>query len=101
MTRNRSTVFEEIATVVAQKEYEDQQFILTLKAPKSASKAQPGEFAFIDCGKNHLLRRPLSYLRNNIEENTVEFMYNILGSGLEALSKLKTVDSEPKTPTNA
>ena len=92
MSENITTVFEETATVISQKEYTDQQFVLTLKAPKSASKVKPGEFAFIDCGENHLLRRPLSYLRNNATEHTVEFMYKIIGSGLEALSKLKTGD---------
>lgn len=92
MNQKTSTVFEEKAKVISHKEYADQQFVLTLKAPKSASKAKPGEFAFIDCGENHLLRRPLSYLRNNASNNTVEFMYKILGPGLEALSKLKQGD---------
>lgn len=92
MSQKSSTVFEEKAKVISQKEYADQQFILTVEAPRSASKAKPGEFAFIDCGENHLLRRPLSYLRNNTSNNTVEFMYKTLGPGLEALSKLKQGD---------
>ena len=89
MSQKSSTVFEEKAKVISQKEYADRQFVLTVEAPKSASKAKPGEFAFIDCGENHLLRRPLSYLRNNANNHTVEFMYKTLGPGLEALSKLK------------
>ena len=54
--------------------------------------ALPGEFAFVDCGENIMLRRPLSYLRANKKQKTVEFLYKIIGPGLEALSKLQPGD---------
>jgi len=38
------------------------------------------------------LRRPLSYLRANKEQKTVEFLYKIIGPGLEALSELQPGD---------
>ena len=83
------TVFEEKSKVTQHQEFAGNQFILTLEVPKSSETALPGEFAFLDCGENILLRRPLSYLRANKEQKTVEFLYKIIGPGLEALSKLQ------------
>ena len=86
------TVFEEKSKVTQHQEFAENQFILTLEVPKSSETALPGEFAFLDCGENILLRRPLSYLRANKEQKTVEFLYKIIGRGLEALSKLQPGD---------
>ena len=88
MLNQKAAIFEERSEVIDQIEYDSDQFIITLKAPKAAKAAKPGEFAFVDCGENTLLRRPLSYLRTNPEKETVEFMYKIIGPGLEALSKM-------------
>ena len=86
------TVFEEKSKVTQHQEFAGNQFILTLKVSKSSETALPGEFAFLNCGENILLRRPLSYLRANKEQKTVEFLYKIIGPGLEALSKLQPGD---------
>ena len=92
MFNQKAAIFEERSEVIDQIEYDSDQFIITLKAPKAAKAAKPGEFAFVDCGENTLLRRPLSYLRTNPEKETVEFMYKIIGPGLEALSKMSAGD---------
>ena len=92
MFNQKAAIFEERSEVIDQIEYDSDQFIITLKAPKAAKAAKPGEFAFVDCGEHTLLRRPLSYLRTNPEKETVEFMYKIIGPGLEALSKMSTGD---------
>ena len=88
MVSRSVTVFEEKSTVIDHQEFTENQFILILEAPKSSETALPGEFAFVDCGENILLRRPLSYLRANKKRKTVEFLYKIIGPGLEALSIL-------------
>ena len=92
MVRQSATVFEEKSKVIQQTEFAGDQFILTLEAQKSSITALPGEFAFVDCGENIMLRRPLSYLRANKKQKTVEFLYKIIGPGLEALSKLQPGD---------
>ena len=92
MVHRSATVFEEKSRVIQQIEFAGEQFVLTLEAHKSSMTASPGEFAFVDCGENILLRRPLSYLRANKEQKTVEFLYKIIGPGLEALSKLQPGD---------
>ena len=61
MARQSATVFEEKSKVIQQTEFAGEQFILTLEAQKSSITALPGEFAFVDCGENIMLRRPLSY----------------------------------------
>ena len=92
MIREAVTIFEEKSIIVRQQQFEENQYILTLKAPKASQKALPGEFAFIDCGKQVFLRRPLSYLRTNAENQWVEFLYRIVGPGLKALSQLQPGD---------
>ena len=90
---HKASIFEETSEVIHQEAFEENQFVITLKAPKASKTAKPGEFAFVDCGEQTLLRRPLSYLRTNPNNDTVEFMYKIIGPGLEALSKMTAGDS--------
>jgi len=73
MVHRSATVFEEKSRVIQQIEFAGKQFVLTLEAHKSSMTASPGEFAFVDCGENILLRRPLSYLRANKEQKTLNF----------------------------
>ena len=89
---NTEIIFEETAEVVEQLKFEADQFVTIIKAKKSSQTAKPGQFAFVECGGNTLLRRPLSYLRTSKEKGTIEFMYKTLGPGLEALSQIKPGD---------
>ena len=93
MTNHKASIFEETSEVIHQEAFEENQFVITLRAPKASKAAKPGEFAFVDCGEQTLLRRPLSYLRADPKNETVEFMYKIIGPGLEALSKMTAGDS--------
>ena len=58
MLNQKAVIFEEKSEVIDQIEYDSDQFIITLKAPKASKAAKPGEFAFVDCGENNL---PVSY----------------------------------------
>ena len=90
--RNKDIIFEEKAEIVDQVKFEADQFVTIVKAEKSSQTAKPGQFAFVECGGDTLLRRPLSYLRSSKEDGTVEFMYKTVGHGLESLSQLKKGD---------
>ena len=85
-------IYEETAEVINHKRFEADQFVLTVKAELSSKTAKPGQFAFVECGGNTILRRPLSYLRASKESGTLEFMYKTVGTGLEQLSHLKKGD---------
>ena len=89
---NKDIIFEEKAEIVDQVKFEADQFVTIVKAEKSSQTAKPGQFAFVECGGDTLLRRPLSYLRSSKEDATVEFMYKTVGHGLESLSQLKKGD---------
>ena len=89
---NKNIIFEEKSEIVEQIRFDADQFITVVKAEKSSQTAKPGQFAFVECGGNTLLRRPLSYLRSSKENRTVEFMYKTVGQGLESLSQMKKGD---------
>ena len=89
---NKDIIFEEKAEIVDQVKFEADQFVTIVKAEKSSQTAKPGQFAFVECGGDTLLRRPLSYLRSSKEDGTVEFMYKTVGHGLESQSQLKKGD---------
>ena len=88
----KDIIFEENAEIIDQVKFEADQFVTIVKAEKSSQTAKPGQFAFVECGGDTLLRRPLSYLRSSKEDGTVEFMYKTEGHGLESLSQLKKGD---------
>ena len=88
----KDIIFEENAEIIDQVKFEADQFVTIVKAEKSSQTAKPGQFAFVECGGDTLLRRPLSYLRSSKENGTVEFMYKTEGHGLESLSQLKKGD---------
>lgn len=90
---SKNIIFEEKAEIVEQIRFEADQFITIVKAEKSSQTAKPGQFAFVECGGNTLLRRPLSYLRSSKEAGTIEFMYKTVGHGLESLSQMKKGDA--------
>lgn len=62
-------------------------------APKIAKIAKPGQFVEIGCGENNfpLLKRPISI--HNINKETVEIIYYVVGSGTELLSKKQPGDT--------
>ena len=90
---NKDIIFEEKAEIIEQIRFEADQFITILRAEKSSQTAKPGQFAFVECGGNTILRRPLSYLRSSKQDGTIEFMYKTVGHGLESLSRMKKGDS--------
>jgi dihydroorotate dehydrogenase electron transfer subunit len=89
---HRSTIFLEDAEVLAHEQFEANQFILRLKAPKCARRAMPGTFVHLTCDESLPMRRPLSIMRADPERETIDVLYKIVGQGLELLSKKRTGD---------
>lgn len=84
MTSHRNTIFLETATVVEQRQFPADQFILKVRAPTCAKNAKPGSFAHITCDPMTPMRRPLSIM--SADDGCVEFLYKIVGGGLRALT---------------
>lgn len=83
----RNTIFLEDATVLQQEVHSDEQFILRVHAPKCAASAKAGTFAHVTCDPLLPMRRPLSIMRVNAKEGWVDFLYKIVGEGLNLLSQ--------------
>jgi dihydroorotate dehydrogenase electron transfer subunit len=83
---HRGTIFVEDAEILAQHGFPGRQFVLRVRAPRCAAAAQPGSFAHLTCDPLLPMRRPLSIMRVNADSGWVEFLYKIVGPGLESLS---------------
>ena len=92
---HRNTVFEEQAEVLAQVAYPGAQFVLRLKAPKTAAAAQPGQFVHIRVSNERPLRRPISIMLTDPARGTVDLLYKAVGEGTRLLSERKAGDVVP------
>jgi len=91
--RNRGTLFVEDAQVIDVRTFPGDQFIIRLRAPKSATNALPGSFVHVQCDDSVPMRRPLSIMRVNAAEGWIEVLFKIVGEGLRALGERKTGDT--------
>jgi dihydroorotate dehydrogenase electron transfer subunit len=89
---HRGTIFIESAEVLAQEQFEANQFILKLHAPQCARAATPGSFVHLSCDESLPMRRPLSIMRADAERGCVEVLYKVIGEGLALLAKKRRGD---------
>lgn len=86
---HRHTIFEEQAEVLAHVSYPGDQYILRLKAPKTAASALPGQFVHIRVSEQRQLRRPISIMLADPEQGTINLLYKVVGEGTNELSERK------------
>jgi dihydroorotate dehydrogenase electron transfer subunit len=86
MKPHRNTIFVEDAQVLAHEAHADRQYILKVRAPQCAAKAQPGSFVHIQCDALLPMRRPLSIMRADAKAGTLDILYKVMGPGLEQLA---------------
>jgi dihydroorotate dehydrogenase electron transfer subunit len=89
---HRGTIFIEDGEVISQQGFDGAQYVLKLKAPKCAAKAQPGSFVHLTCDPALPMRRPLSIMRVDRDAGWIEVLYKVLGQGLELLAHRKVGD---------
>jgi dihydroorotate dehydrogenase electron transfer subunit len=92
---HRNTIFEEQAEVLAHVAQPGEQFILRLRAPKTASHALPGQFVHIRVSEQRQLRRPISIMLADPEQGTINLLYKAVGEGTRLLSECKVGDHLP------
>jgi len=92
---HRNTIFEEQAEVLAQVTHPGDQFILRLKAPKTAQHAQPGQFVHLRVSERLPLRRPISIMLTDPDKGTVDLLYKAVGEGTRELAERKTGETLP------
>ncbi len=88
MSTERNSIFKEETTILEHLHLDGDQNILRLQAAEIAQRAEPGSFVHIDCGPQFTLRRPISIMRADRNQGTIELLYKKLGKGTAALSEL-------------
>jgi len=92
---HRNPIFEEQAEVLAQVAHPGDQFILRLKAPKTALHAKPGQFVHIRVSAARPLRRPISIMLTDPGKGTVDLLYKAVGEGTRELGQCSQGDALP------
>jgi len=90
-----NTIFEEQAEVLAHITHPGDQFIMRVRAPKTAAAAKPGQFVHLRVSPERALRRPISIMLSNPEKGTVDLLYKAIGEGTQLLSQRKVGDIIP------
>ena len=88
----RNTLYVEQAELLSQDTYANGQFHIRLRAPDTAAHAKPGHFIHMQCDPGLPMRRPMSIMRSNTKNNTIDVLYKVHGHGTELLSKRKVGD---------
>lgn len=90
MTANRSvrrgTIHLEDGELIERAEFAGSQFVLSVLAPKTATRALPGSFIHLTCDSALPMRRPLSIMSANPVQGTIEVLFKTHGAGLSALA---------------
>jgi len=92
---HRNTIYEEQAEVLARVEHPGEQFILRVKAPKTAEHALPGQFVHIRVSEGRPLRRPISIMLTDPAKGTVDLLFKAIGEGTRELSERKVGEILP------
>lgn len=90
---HRNSIYVESAKILAHEKFAAEQYVLTVAAPQIAQRALPGQFAHISCGEGLPMRRPISIMRVNKKQGTVDFLYKVFGHGTRLLSQQPVGDS--------
>ncbi len=89
----RDSLVVEAAQIISHEACAGAQYILRVHAPRSAARAQPGNFAHVQCHPMLPMRRPISIMRVDAEQGWVEFLYKAVGEGTRLLAQRQVPES--------
>jgi dihydroorotate dehydrogenase electron transfer subunit len=87
MKPHRDTILAEDAKVLSQEPHPGEQYIMRLKAPAIAARAQPGSFIHVSCDPALPMRRPMSIMRVDAEIGWIDVLYKAIGDGTRLLAR--------------
>ncbi|MDX8392885.1 MAG: dihydroorotate dehydrogenase electron transfer subunit [Mariprofundaceae bacterium] len=87
--QQKNSIFEEQAEILAHVRHEADQFVLRLRAEKTAMYAKPGQFVHLRVSAGRPLRRPISIMLTDAKHGTVDLLYKVVGNGTRELSERK------------
>lgn len=83
----RNSLYLEQAKVLEHTALMGEQYHLRLQVPLIASVAKPGNFVHIKCAVDLPMRRPMSIMRINRNEASMDILYKVHGLGTQRLSQ--------------
>lgn len=86
---HRGTIHVEDAEVLAHEAHPGDQYVLRLRAPKTAEHARPGSFVHLVCDEALPMRRPFSIMRSGRGQGWIDILYRVFGAGTALLSRRK------------
>lgn len=95
MSNSRNTIFEERAEILAHVVHPAEQYVLRVRAPKTAKTAKAGQFVHLRVSPERPLRRPISIMLTDPERGTVDLLYKAIGEGTHLLAERKVGDTLP------
>ncbi len=75
--------------ILAHYQFAGEQYILTLDSPEIAHATKPGQFVHISVSDALSMRRPISIMSVDIENNTFDLLYKVVGEGTRQLAERK------------
>ena len=84
---HRGSILVEDAEIIAHTAHADQQFTLTVRAPRIAARVQPGHFVHLSCGEALKMRRPMSVMRACAKSGRIDILYKVHGLGTDLLAR--------------
>jgi dihydroorotate dehydrogenase electron transfer subunit len=86
---HRNTIFVEDAEILDHQAFDSGQWVMRLRTPKCAARAQAGSFLHLQCDSSLLMRRPFSIMRASKTDGWIDIFYKTLGEGTRLLSRRK------------
>ncbi|MDX8377335.1 MAG: dihydroorotate dehydrogenase electron transfer subunit [Mariprofundales bacterium] len=88
----RNMIYSEQAKVLANANFDGNQFILRLHAPRIAKAAEAGQFVHIQVSNHRPMRRPISIMMAH-NDGKLDLMIKAVGAGTRLLQKAKSGES--------
>lgn len=82
---------QETACLISSREVMPSVYLIWLESPQIASTAQPGQFVMVRCGKETLLRRPMS-IHQSADTTKLALLFNVVGKGTHWMSQCQAGD---------
>lgn len=79
-----------LARILANDRLDGRLFLMTLEAPRIARLVQPGQFIHLRIPgmADHILRRPFGVYDRNVQEGTIDVLYQVVGAGTAGMTTL-------------
>ena len=89
-TYERPRPVQEPARIVANEHLDGRLYLMTLSAPRIAGAVRPGQFVHLRVPgmANHILRRPFGVYDRDVQEGTIDVLYQVVGHGTKHMTGL-------------